>query len=110
MITISRATTSGSVVVIGRLPEDVIVNHDGGIGADHMPALVSLTNGQALCVGDAAHVRLGGLSGENVLVNVGRLNLDIDSSLAHQVGASRGRGGQNQAHRSLCCDSVHPLA
>ena len=42
--------------------------------------------------------QLGQFKRRDVLVDVSRLNLDVDSGFTKQVGASRRRGGENQTH------------
>ncbi len=92
---------SRGVIRPRRLPEDLLIHDDGRVRRQHQSAGGTRADWTGLGFGDTADVGLGRFIRSDALVNVGRLNLNVDSSLAKQVGASRGRGGQNQPHGPL---------
>jgi hypothetical protein len=70
-------------------------NH-GRVGGQHESVGHAPTDCTALGLGHAADVDLWRFAGFDVLVDVGRLDVDLDPGFPQQIGASRRRGGQNQ--------------
>ena len=84
------------ILIIRRLPQDLAFDDHGRVGRKHASAGHAPADRTALGLGHAADVDLWRFAGFDVLVDVGRLDVDLDPGFPQQVGASRRRGGQNQ--------------
>ena len=80
------------------LPQDFPVHDDRRVSRKDEATRFAGADCAGLGFGDAADIRVGRFVRRDVFIDVGRLNLDVDSGFAKQVGASRRRRGENQAH------------
>jgi hypothetical protein len=85
---------AAGVVVIERLPEQVAVEVDGGVGRDDQ--LGGRGHGGSLLSGEPFDVDGAGLAGTHGLVEVGRPQLEGEAQARQQLEAARRARGQDQ--------------